>query len=71
LFAKSTICVGTGALSAVAAAEASRSDTHIKDFARRLAREPMRPEPLVQALAGSEVREAGAVLRKWSGRAAR
>src|ERR1700678_590728 len=30
----------------------------------------MRPEPLVQALAGSEVREAGAVLRKWSGRGA-
>src|ERR1700740_1894855 len=27
----------------------------------------MRPEPLVQALAGREVREAGAVLRKWSG----
>ena len=26
----------------------------------------MRPAPLVQALAGSEVREAGAVLRKWS-----
>jgi transcriptional regulator GlxA family with amidase domain len=30
----------------------------------------MRPEPLVQALAGSEVREAGAVLRKWSARGA-
>jgi transcriptional regulator GlxA family with amidase domain len=30
----------------------------------------MRPEPLIQALAGSEVREAGAVLRKWSGRGA-
>jgi transcriptional regulator GlxA family with amidase domain len=30
----------------------------------------MSPEPLVQALAGSEVREAGAVLRKWSGRGA-
>jgi transcriptional regulator GlxA family with amidase domain len=30
----------------------------------------MRPAPLVQALAGSEVREAGAVLRKWSGRGA-
>jgi transcriptional regulator GlxA family with amidase domain len=30
----------------------------------------MRPEPLVQALAGREVREAGAVLRKWSGRGA-
>src|SRR3984957_5749515 len=30
----------------------------------------MKPEPLVQALAGSEVREAGAVLRKWSGRGA-
>jgi transcriptional regulator GlxA family with amidase domain len=30
----------------------------------------MRPGPLVQALAGSEVREAGAVLRKWSGRGA-
>src|SRR5580700_9049434 len=30
----------------------------------------MRPEPLVQALAGSEIREAGAVLRKWSGRGA-
>ncbi|HTB89235.1 MAG TPA: helix-turn-helix domain-containing protein [Steroidobacteraceae bacterium] len=30
----------------------------------------LRPEPLVQALAGSEVREAGAVLRKWSGRGA-
>jgi transcriptional regulator GlxA family with amidase domain len=30
----------------------------------------MRPEPLVQALASSEVREAGAVLRKWSGRGA-
>ena len=28
------------------------------------------PEPLVQALASGEVREAGAVLRKWSGRAA-
>jgi transcriptional regulator GlxA family with amidase domain len=28
------------------------------------------PEPLVQALAGGEVREAGAVLRKWSGRGA-
>jgi transcriptional regulator GlxA family with amidase domain len=30
----------------------------------------MRPEPLVQALAGREVREAGVVLRKWSGRGA-
>ena len=30
----------------------------------------LRPEPLVEALAGSEVREAGAVLRKWSGRGA-
>ncbi len=30
----------------------------------------MRPEPLVQALASSEGREAGAVLRKWSGRGA-
>jgi len=30
----------------------------------------MRPAPLVQALASSEVREAGAVLRKWSGRGA-
>jgi transcriptional regulator GlxA family with amidase domain len=30
----------------------------------------MRPAPLVQALAGSEVREAGAVLRKWAGRGA-
>ena len=30
----------------------------------------MGPESLVQALAGSEVREAGAVLRKWSGRGA-
>jgi transcriptional regulator GlxA family with amidase domain len=30
----------------------------------------MRPAPLVEALAGSEVREAGAVLRKWSGRGA-
>src|ERR1700688_4271461 len=30
----------------------------------------MRPEPLVQALASSEVREAGAVLRKWSARGA-
>jgi transcriptional regulator GlxA family with amidase domain len=30
----------------------------------------MRPAPLVQALAGSEVREAGAMLRKWSGRGA-
>src|SRR5580704_6974456 len=30
----------------------------------------MRPVPLVQALAGSEVREAGAMLRKWSGRGA-
>ncbi len=30
----------------------------------------MTPEPLVQALAGSEVREAGAVLRKWAGRGA-
>ncbi len=30
----------------------------------------LRPEPLVRALAGSEVREAGAVLRKWSGRGA-
>ena len=28
------------------------------------------PEPLVRALASSEVREAGAVLRKWSGRGA-
>jgi transcriptional regulator GlxA family with amidase domain len=28
------------------------------------------PEPLVQALGGDEVREAGAVLRKWSGRGA-
>ena len=28
------------------------------------------PEPLLQALASSEVREAGAVLRKWSGRGA-
>jgi transcriptional regulator GlxA family with amidase domain len=30
----------------------------------------MKPAPLIQALAGSEVREAGAVLRKWSGRGA-
>jgi len=30
----------------------------------------MRPEPLVQALASSEVREAGAVLNKWSARGA-
>ena len=30
----------------------------------------MGPEPLVRALASSEVREAGAVLRKWSGRGA-
>lgn len=30
----------------------------------------LRPEPLVKALAGSEVRDAGAVLRKWSGRGA-
>jgi transcriptional regulator GlxA family with amidase domain len=30
----------------------------------------MKPEPLIQVLAGSEVREAGAVLRKWSGRGA-
>ena len=30
----------------------------------------MKQEPLVRALAGSEVREAGAVLRKWSGRGA-
>jgi len=30
----------------------------------------MKPEPLVQALAGSEVREAGAVLRKWAERGA-
>lgn len=30
----------------------------------------LKPEPLVQVLAGSEVREAGAVLRKWSARGA-
>ena len=30
----------------------------------------LKPEPLVQALATGEVREAGAVLRKWSGRGA-
>jgi transcriptional regulator GlxA family with amidase domain len=30
----------------------------------------MKPEPLVQVLACNEVREAGAVLRKWSGRGA-
>jgi transcriptional regulator GlxA family with amidase domain len=30
----------------------------------------MRPEPLVKVLAGDEVREAGAVLRKWSARGA-
>jgi transcriptional regulator GlxA family with amidase domain len=30
----------------------------------------MRPEPLVKVLAGDEVREAGAVLRKWSTRGA-
>jgi transcriptional regulator GlxA family with amidase domain len=30
----------------------------------------MKQEPLLQALAGSEVREAGVVLRKWSGRGA-
>ena len=30
----------------------------------------LKPEPLVQALAGREVREAGEVLRKWSGRGA-
>src|ERR1700743_3459990 len=30
----------------------------------------MKPETLVQALAGKEIREAGAVLRKWSGRGA-
>jgi transcriptional regulator GlxA family with amidase domain len=30
----------------------------------------MKPAPLVRALAGSEVREAGVVLRKWSGRGA-
>jgi transcriptional regulator GlxA family with amidase domain len=29
-----------------------------------------KPEPLIKALAGREVREAGAVLRKWSGRGA-
>jgi hypothetical protein len=28
------------------------------------------PQPLMQALASGEVREAGAVLRKWSGRGA-
>jgi transcriptional regulator GlxA family with amidase domain len=31
----------------------------------------MKTEPLVKALGGSEVREAGVVLRKWSGRGAR
>jgi transcriptional regulator GlxA family with amidase domain len=30
----------------------------------------LKPEPLVQALASDEVREAGAILRKWSGRGA-
>ena len=30
----------------------------------------LQPEPLVRALANDEVREAGAVLRKWSGRGA-
>jgi transcriptional regulator GlxA family with amidase domain len=30
----------------------------------------MSPEPLVKALAGSEVKDAGTVLRKWSGRGA-
>ena len=30
----------------------------------------LKPEPLLQALASDEVREAGAVLRKWSGRGA-
>ena len=30
----------------------------------------LKPEPLVQALASGEVREAGAVLRNWSGRGA-
>jgi transcriptional regulator GlxA family with amidase domain len=30
----------------------------------------MKPEPVVQALASDEVREAGAVLRRWSGRGA-
>jgi transcriptional regulator GlxA family with amidase domain len=30
----------------------------------------MKPAPLIQALAGGEVRAAGAVLRKWSGRGA-
>ena len=30
----------------------------------------MSPEPLVRALAGGEVKDAGAVLRKWSGRGA-
>src|SRR5471032_1234723 len=30
----------------------------------------MKPEPLMEVLAGSEVREAGAVLRKWAGRGA-
>lgn len=50
---------------ATAAARAQTPDTVVVPAINQL-----KPEPLVQALAASEVREAGAVLRKWSARGA-
>ena len=48
-----------------AAAHAQTPDTVVMPAINQIM-----PEPLVQALASGEVREAGAVLRKWSGRGA-
>lgn len=49
----------------IAVAPAAREET--PDAVVMPAINHMKPEPLVQALASGEVREAGAVLRKWSG----
>ena len=49
----------------VAAARAKTPDVVVTPAINRIT-----PEPLVRALASGEVREAGAVLRKWSGRGA-
>jgi transcriptional regulator GlxA family with amidase domain len=52
-------------MSVAAAARAETPDVVVTPAINRIA-----PEPLVQALASGEVQEAGAVLRKWSGRGA-
>jgi transcriptional regulator GlxA family with amidase domain len=60
---RSTITTAQGLSIAVAAA--ARAET--PDAVVMPAISHIKPEPLLQALAGGEVREAGAVLRKWSG----